>query len=71
MNKELVYLRLLKPWKIYRSGDVVSVPAGIMPERMIRNGVAERYVKDNGNHTENSSSKGTDYNGSGEAASGD
>jgi hypothetical protein len=41
---EKVWLKLLKPWKSYEAGDVVSVPAGIMPLRMIRNKMAIRYV---------------------------
>jgi hypothetical protein len=43
--KEKVLLKLLKYWKNYKPGDVVTVPAGILPERMIRNGVAARYVE--------------------------
>jgi quercetin dioxygenase-like cupin family protein len=42
---EKVLLRLKKPWKIYKAGDVVSVPAGLLPKRMIENGTAERYIK--------------------------
>lgn len=41
---ERVLLQLLKPWKIYKRGDIVKVPQGIMPERMIRNKTAKRYV---------------------------
>jgi hypothetical protein len=42
---EKVLLRLKKPWKIYKAGDVVSVPAGLLPKRMIENGTAGRYIK--------------------------
>jgi hypothetical protein len=45
-NPELVQLRLLKPWKIYDVGEVVTVPPGTLPERMIKNGTAERYLPD-------------------------
>ena len=41
---EKVLLQLLKPWKCYIRGDVVPVPAGIMPLRMIKNKTAIRYV---------------------------
>ena len=41
---ELVKLKLLKNWKCYAPGDVVEVPPGVLPQRMIENGTAERYV---------------------------
>ena len=41
---ELVKLKLLKYWKIYSPGDVVEVPPGVLPQRMIENGTAERYI---------------------------
>ena len=41
---ELVKLRLLKHWKIYETGDVVEVPPGVLPQRMIENGTAIRYL---------------------------
>jgi hypothetical protein len=41
---EKVWLKLLKPWKSYEAGDVVSVPPGIMPLRMLRTKTAKRYV---------------------------
>ena len=41
---ELVKLKLLKHWKLYSPGDVVEVPPGVLPQRMIENGTAERYI---------------------------
>ena len=43
---EKVFLRLLKNWKSYKSGDVVSVPPGFLPMRMVENGTAEHYYKE-------------------------
>ena len=41
---EKVRLQLLKDWKNLKKGDVVSVPAGILPQRMIENKTAKHYT---------------------------
>jgi hypothetical protein len=45
MVREIVRLKLLKHWKNYAVGDVVSVPTGSLQARMLQNGTAEHYMK--------------------------
>ena len=41
---EQIKLRLLKPFKYYKPGDVIRVMSNIMAHRLIDDGTAERYI---------------------------
>jgi len=60
---EYVILRILKEEGFYKPGDITTV-SPLMAQRLIDDGVAERYVrKQHGNNTKDSSSSRTDLSG--------
>jgi hypothetical protein len=46
---EIVWLKFLKKWNKYESGDVVKMRFSKYVNKLIKNKIAERYIPDNKN----------------------